>query len=69
MHKTMDTISQFDYQGMLDPEMSEKTKGLDLQKLSERFPNISFVNMADLTGNGGIPNKQKLKKRKKEELR
>lgn len=29
------------------------------------FPNISFVNLADLQG-GGIPNKQKLKKKKKE---
>ena len=28
------------------------------------FPNISFVNLADLQGDGGIPNKQKLKKKK-----
>lgn len=48
MHKTMDTINQFDYQGMLNP-------------------NISFVNIADLQGEGGIPNKQKIKKKKKEE--
>ena len=44
MHKTMDTVSQFDYQGMLG--------------------NISFVNLADLQGEGGIPNKQKLKRKK-----
>ena len=31
------------------------------------FPNISFVNLADLQGDGGIPNKQKLKKKKKAE--
>lgn len=59
MHKTMDTVSQFDYQGMLNnnifDEMNQSGKG---------FPNISFVNIADLQGDGGIPNKQKLKKRK-----
>lgn len=30
-------------------------------------PNLSFINMADLQGDGGIPNKQKIKKRKKGE--
>lgn len=49
MHKTMETVSQFDYQGMLNN------------------PNISFVNLADLQGSNGIPNKQKLKKKKKQE--
>ncbi len=49
MHKTMETVNQFDYQGMLNN------------------PNISFVNLADLQGDGGIPNKQKLKKKKKKE--
>ncbi|MCM1327142.1 MAG: ATP-dependent Clp protease ATP-binding subunit ClpX [Bacteroidales bacterium] len=49
MHKTMETVNQFDYQGMLNN------------------PNISFVNLADLQGEGGIPNKQKLKKKKKKE--
>lgn len=77
MHKTMDTISQFDYQGMLnnpamlnDPMMqggfeipgnngdTENKKG---------FPNIRFINISDLQGEGGIPNKQKLKKKKKSE--
>ena len=51
MHKTMDTVSQFDYQGMLN---------------NTTIPNISFVNIADLQGEGGIPNKQKIKKKKKE---
>ncbi len=62
MHKTMDTVSQFDYQGMLnntnlngDWDKINKGKGI---------PNISFVNLADLQGDGGIPNKQKLKKKK-----
>ena len=59
MHKTMDTVSQFDYQGMLNqPTMSDFNNG-------KGFPNISFVNLADLQGDGGIPNKQKPKKKKK----
>ncbi len=61
MHKTMDTVSQFDYQGMLNhPGFG----GPDM--MGQGFPNISFVNIADLQGEGGIPNKQKLKKKKKE---
>ena len=60
MHKTMDTVSQFDYQGMLNntgnPDQNKEGRG--------RFPNISFVNIADLQGDGGIPNRQKLKKKK-----
>ena len=59
MHKTMDTVSQFDYQGMLNqPGTNDYNNG-------RGFPNISFVNLADLQGDGGIPNKQKLKKKKK----
>ena len=60
MHKTMDTVSQFDYQGMLNnPNMTDLGNG-------RGFPKISFVNLADLQGDGGIPNKQKLKKKKKD---
>lgn len=60
MHKTMDTVSQFDYQGMLNnPNMTDFNDG-------KGFPKISFVNLADLQGDGGIPNKQKLRKKKKE---
>lgn len=60
MHKTMDTVSQFDYQGMLNnPNMTDFNDG-------KGFPKISFVNLADLQGDGGIPNKQKPKKKKKE---
>ena len=63
MHKTMDTVSQFDYQGMLsNPETQNTPSTEDLLKGS--FPNISFVNLADLKGEGGIPNKQRLKKKK-----
>ena len=62
LHKTMDTISQFDYQGMLNyPGM------MNLEENTPNgFPNISFINLADLQGQGGIPNKQKLKKKKKD---
>lgn len=60
MHKTMDTVSQFDYQGLLN----NPTFGQDFGK---GFPNISFVNIADLQGEGGIPNKQRLKKKKAKE--
>ncbi len=65
MYKTMETVSQFDYQGMLsNPQLQN-----DLDQLTKQggFPNISFVNLADLRGDGGIPNKQKLKKKKKKE--
>ncbi len=65
MHRTMETVSQFDYQGMLNnPQLQN-----ELDQLSKQggFPNISFVNLADLRGDGGIPNKQKLKKKKKKE--
>ena len=61
MHKTMDTVSQFDYMGMLNnPSMVD-----DLNKsMGQGFPNIRFVNINDLQGEGGIPNKQRLKKKK-----
>lgn len=63
MHKTMETVSQFDYQGMLNnPNLQSE---LDQFSKQNGFPNISFVNLADLQGDGGIPNKQKLKKKKK----
>ena len=61
MHKTMDTVSQFDYQGMLDSPAFQQ----DLEDLSKKgMPHIRFVNISDLQGEGGIPNKQKLKKKK-----
>lgn len=63
MHKTMDTVSQFDYQGLLN---NTGNFG-DEKKEGKRFPNISFVNIADLQGDGGIPNRQKLKRKKPKE--
>ena len=97
MHKTMETVSQFDYHGMFpggfdmgnfdmgsftnpndkehsetteDPEQPDekkdsKKKESGIPRGFQGFPNISFVNLADLQGDGGIPNKQKLKKKKK----
>lgn len=68
MHKTMDTVSQFDYQGMLNYVNTGSDKeNNDGKNAKKRFPNISFVNLADLQGDGGIPNRQKLKKKKTKE--
>ena len=65
MHKTMDAVSQFDYQGMLNNPNFQKE--MDDFSKQNGFPNISFVNLADLQGDGGIPNKQKIKKKKKKD--
>lgn len=67
MHKTMDTVSQFDYQGMLNNTNFNFDKDNNGKDGRKRFPNISFVNIADLQGDGGIPNRQKLKKKKTKE--
>ena len=67
MHKTMDAVSQFDYQGMLNPAMMNMGfNDMDWETMKDKMPNISFVNISDLQGEGGIPNKQKLKKKKKD---
>ncbi len=66
MHKTMDTVSQFDYQGMLNHPGTPGGNMTDFNN-GKGFPSISFVNLADLQGDGGIPNKQKLKKKKSKE--
>ena len=62
MHKTMDTVSQFDYQGMLNNPgfMDDLNKNLN----NSGYPNIRFVNIADLQGEGGIPKKKNPKKEK-----
>ncbi len=88
MHKTMETVGQFDYQGLLNhtgyPFGQYDQKQTDVSKEDEKeddgekadkksrggyrgFPNISFINLADLQGDGGIPNRQKPKKKKKGE--
>lgn len=79
MHKTMDAVSQYDYQGMLSnpavfnmlnnqfENKADKRKEEDKEeKVSKGFPNISFINLADFA-NDGIPNKQKIKKKSREE--
>ena len=104
MQKTMETVSQFDYQSMMNnpafmngfgpfanpySQTNENKKsdtkaedtaqeGADAEEVENEeeqetktpkrpFPNISFINLADLQMDGGIPNKQKLKKRKKKD--
>lgn len=65
MHRTMDTVSQYDYQGMLNnPELMNMLNNMGRDG---NYPNISFVNLSDLQGSGGIPNKQKIKRKKKEQ--
>lgn len=70
MHKTMETVSQYDYQGMLNnPElmnMFSQPVNQPGQKDKKGFPHISFVNLSDLQ-NDAIPNKQKIKKKKPKE--
>ena len=79
MHKTMDAVSQYDYQGMLNNpalyqmlnsqfdsrgnDENQEEKGSGEKK---GFPNISFINLADLT-NDGIPKKQKIRKKSGEQ--
>lgn len=97
MHKTMDTVSQLDSNGMLnDPAMvqewmrmtnmsdngktrmpenteeEEKPEDDEKEQKTNRtypfmggFPNIRFVNLSDLQGDGTMPNRQRLKKKKK----
>ena len=64
MHKTMDTVSQFEYPGSLGPLGAENPNDPFGQK-GGGFPGIRFINLTDLQGQSGIPNKQKLKKKKK----
>lgn len=80
MHKTMDAVSQYDYQGMLNnpalfhmlnnqfenKERKEEADGDQEEKAAKGFPNISFINLGDFT-NDGIPRKQKIKKKSREE--
>ena len=78
MHKTMDAVSQYDYQELMsNPQLQKELD--DLMKGDGNMPgsgapggipgmpHIRFVNMSDLQGMGGIPQKQKLKKKKKSE--
>lgn len=64
MHRTMDAVSQYDYQGLLNnPQLMNMLNNMNKDG---KYPNISFVNLSDLQGTGGIPNKQKIKKKAKD---
>ncbi|MCR4832218.1 MAG: ATP-dependent Clp protease ATP-binding subunit ClpX [Butyrivibrio sp.] len=61
MQKTMDTVSQFDYQNLLNnPNLMN-----ELNKNQTGFPGFGFFNMDNNNGfnMGGIPNSQKIKKK------
>ncbi len=49
-----------------EKEDEEKPKKDGKQGIPGGIPNIRFVNLADLQGEGGIPNRQKLKKKRKD---
>ncbi|MEE3495661.1 MAG: ClpX C4-type zinc finger protein, partial [Butyrivibrio sp.] len=62
MRKTMDTVTQFDYQNLLN---NPNLMG-ELNKNMGTFPNVGFFNLGDMPGDfnmGGIPNSQKIKKK------
>ncbi|WP_029324062.1 ATP-dependent Clp protease ATP-binding subunit ClpX [Butyrivibrio sp. AE3004] len=64
MHKTMDTVSQFDYQNLLNnPNLMN-----ELNKHSG-MPGLSFMDFGDFMNTGGIPNSQKIKKKKEEDIK
>ena len=61
MHKTMDTVSQYDYQNLLNnPNLMN-----ELNKHSG-IPGLNFMDFGDFMNTGGIPNSQKIKKKKEE---
>ncbi len=61
MHKTMDTVSQYDYQNLLNNPtlMNELNKHTNM-------PNMGFMDFSNFNNSGGIPNSQKIKKKKEE---
>ncbi len=110
MHKTMDSMNQFNFQGMMPPfydfsgmtggagtgqaagqdkkpeaesgsaeipengdgkeppaDDGEKQEGDNTPKFPRGFPNISFINLSDLQNLSGVPNRQKIKKKKEGE--
>lgn len=66
MQKTMETVGQFDpgmgLFGNMNPDKEDGSKGFP------GMPNIRFLNIGDFQGEGRFPNKQKLKKKKKDAL-
>lgn len=50
------------------PDRTEKKENGDGRKMpNQGFPNISFINLADLQNMSGVPNRQKIKKKKEGE--
>ena len=67
MQKTMDTVSQFDYQNLLNnPNLMN-----ELNKNQNGFPGFGFFNMDNNNGfnMGGIPNSQKIKKKSESKVK
>ena len=61
MHRTMDMVGQFDYQGLLNnPEL--------MNQLNKNTGGMGFMNFGDFMNmaSDGIPNSQKIKKKKEE---
>lgn len=62
-----------DFREIIDEDHIEEEKEEEKEEEDDRgkkgrpFPSISFINLADFAMDGGIPRKQKLKKRKKTE--
>ena len=67
MHRTMDTVSQYDYQNLLN----NPTLMNELNRHTGSFPGFGFFGMdggnkdgmGNVFGTGGIPNSQKIKKK------
>ncbi len=79
MRRAMDSVSQLDYNSMMNnPYVAQSMMQMEKQDGEDKpedkkkakqttftgFPNISFVNLSDIRGEGGVPNRQKLKKKK-----
>ena len=66
-HDGEESTKVFDETSVTDVEETEEEAETKTKTPKRPFPNISFINLADLQMDGGIPNKQKLKKRKKQD--
>lgn len=64
MHKTMDAVSQYDYQNLLNnPDLMN-----ELNK-HNGMPGFSFMDFGNFMNSGGIPNSQKIKRKKEEDIK
>ena len=68
MQKTMETVSQYDYQNAFGMNgLSQKEIEEEMEKFSQGYPGLGMFTLSGFPGDGGIPNRQKLKKKKKAE--